>query len=516
MELVQKNIHFNRIAKEAKNQITLEEDINIPDTKEDIESVLISNYNVILEDVKVTDQKIHIHGKLVYSILYRSLETGKLCALTGSISISEQLYMEEVGSLDKITVKPKVEDFSVGMINSRKLSIQSIVELQAYIQEIYDQQISTQIEDMECECLQKECDFTQLSVCKKDILRVREMITIPNNMPNVENLVYSYARISDMEYKPSEDQLNIQGRAQILVIYDGERDSTNQVYQTTIPFGGMIDCLGANRNMISKIDYELVSSEVHLEGDYDGEARSFSVELVFEYDMKMYEPQKIDVLWDVYGLEKEIIPKIQPIEYSILSGRYEGNFKATDFVKLESGDNHPVRVLYAEGKAILDKTEMTKDGVLLKGVISCQILYVKTMEELEYGSSHFMIPFEKVVDQTEEFFNKNIKISISTYSGDLHISFDMEGNMEVMANVSYNIFIFENVSSQNITAVDVKEMDMEKYNNLPSMAVCFVSKKDTLWEMGKKYCVSLKQIRQLNQLTKEELKEGDRVLVVRG
>ena len=33
MELIRKNIHFNKMTKEAKNQITLEEDVNLPDTK---------------------------------------------------------------------------------------------------------------------------------------------------------------------------------------------------------------------------------------------------------------------------------------------------------------------------------------------------------------------------------------------------------------------------------------------------------------------------------------------------
>ena len=63
MELVQKNIHFNHVTKEAGNQITLEEDINIPETKEDIEAVLFSDYNVVIEDVKVQDGKVHIRGK---------------------------------------------------------------------------------------------------------------------------------------------------------------------------------------------------------------------------------------------------------------------------------------------------------------------------------------------------------------------------------------------------------------------------------------------------------------------
>ena len=170
MELVQKNIHFNRIIKEAGNQITLEEDVNIPDTKEDVEEILFTKNNVIIEEVKSAEQKVHIRGKILYSVLYKSEETGRLCSLSGSVPINEQLYMEGVSPSDKFSVKTQVEDFSVGIINSRKISIQSVLALQVYVQDMYDEQITTDVNEEGCEILQKECDFTQLAVCKKDIL----------------------------------------------------------------------------------------------------------------------------------------------------------------------------------------------------------------------------------------------------------------------------------------------------------------------------------------------------------
>ena len=212
MELVQKNIHFNRLAKEVRNQITLEEDVNIPDTKEDIEEILFTRHNVVLEEVKTGEQKVHIMGKMQFFILYRSEETGQLCSLTGSVPIEEQLYMEEIHNSDKVAVKTKVEDFSVGMINSRKISVQSILELYAYVQDMYDEQITIGVNDLDCEILQKECDFSQLSVCKKDVLRLRENITIPNNMPNVEELIFSSVKICEIEYKPLDGQLSVQGK----------------------------------------------------------------------------------------------------------------------------------------------------------------------------------------------------------------------------------------------------------------------------------------------------------------
>ena len=517
MELVKKNIHFNRMAKEARNQITLEEDINIPDTKEDIESILFHNYRVVIEEVKVGDQKVHIRGKIIYSILYRSEETGRLCAIEGSIPIDEQLYMEGVGGSDKVMVKPTVEDFSVGIINSRKISIQSILELYAYVQELYDEQITTGIENADCEMLQKECEFTQMAVCKKDIFRFRETVNIPNNMPNVEDIVFSAINLQNMEYKPMDGQLSVQGKVQVFVIYDGERDSRNQMYQATIPFSAMMECSGSNMNMTPEISYDIVDSQMHLETDFDGEARSFAVELVMELDIKLYEPQKVAVLWDTYGIQKELTPIVEPISYDMLSGHQNGNIKVSEQVNLTDMENGQAKILYSDGRCILEKCEITNDGIALSGVLSCQMFYETGMEGNEYSSTQCMIPFTKTLDMPDGVtVNSSINCKAQAELWQLQCLPDMDGNMEVKAAIVYDVLIFEKMMGRNVTGVDVREMDMEKCNNLPSMAIYFAKQGDTLWEMGKKYCVPIKIIREMNHMSSDEMKAGDKVLIVRG
>ena len=49
----------------------------------------------------------------------------------------------------------------------------------------------------------EECDFSQLTVCKKDTMRIRENITIPNNMPNIEELIFSSVKVCDIELLPA-------------------------------------------------------------------------------------------------------------------------------------------------------------------------------------------------------------------------------------------------------------------------------------------------------------------------
>ena len=98
----------------------------------------------------------------------------------------------------------------------------------------------------------------------------------------------------------------------------------------------------------------------------------------------------------------------------------------------------------------------------------------------------------------------------------MQFSFDMEGKLDVAGNIGYSLLVFENVAGKNIVNVDVKERDTNKLNQMPSMAVCFVSNGDTLWSLGKKYCVPVWKIREMNQLLQDEVSEGDKILIVRG
>ena len=53
---------------------------------------------------------------------------------------------------------------------------------------------------------------------------------------------------------------------------------------------------------------------------------------------------------------------------------------------------------------------------------------------------------------------------------------------------------------------------MEK---LPGFAIYFVKEGDTLWQIGRKYYVSVDKIKEVNQLTSEDIAPGDKLLIVK-
>ena len=64
-------------------------------------------------------------------------------------------------------------------------------------------------------------------------------------------------------------------------------------------------------------------------------------------------------------------------------------------------------------------------------------------------------------------------------------------------------------------AEQLKELDGEKMAALPGIAVYMVREGESLWDIGKRYYVPVSVLKQTNDLTSDEVKCGDRILIVK-
>ena len=178
MELIRKNIHMDRTKCFCNTQITREEDVNIPDVKPDVNNIIYDKAIVQIEEVKPTEDHVLVRGRLLFSVLYQSGdESQKLVLLEGKIPFDEQLYMEGVASGDAVVAKAVVEDLQVSTINSRKLSVQALLGIRAFVEELYDEEISEDIyfeEEMPLEYRRETKEIAEIAILKNDILRIRE------------------------------------------------------------------------------------------------------------------------------------------------------------------------------------------------------------------------------------------------------------------------------------------------------------------------------------------------------
>lgn len=524
MELIKRNIHMDRVKRSTVMQFTMEEDLNLPEDKPDISTLNLEKGEVVIEEICPGTDEVTVRGKLGYAILYHTRESGSsLVLLGGALPFEERIRMEGVLPSDTVTVEGTVEDFTVNMINSRKLSLQALILLSARIEEIYDEELPVGIqgEDTEAgvEYRIAPMEVTQLAICKNDIFRKKEEIPLPSSYPNIYQILWSNISLRDVEFKPQEEKLAIQGDIQIFVLYEAEgEDRAIRSYETTLPLNGSLECQGCREDLLPDIRYTLLRQEpgqsaLTIQPDLDGEERILGMECALELNIRLYEEEQIDILRDIYGVKNEVIPDTRQTSVRQLLTRITGKTKITDHAGTNI-DGPILQILHSEGTASIDHRDITEDGIRLQGSIDLTVLCITEKDETPYVSTRIQIPYEYLLSVPG--IGDTDQAEVHCEMEQLQVNLIDEEEVDVKAVLSFSTTVMKNTELMAIEEVTEQEIDSAVLAELPSAVIYITAPGDDLWSIGRKYHMPVKAVRELNALESDELKPGRKLLLVKG
>lgn len=513
---------MDRIRAEAISQITLEDDLNIPENKPDVNTLSFEKGMVIIDEVKPGTDHVNVRGRLLFAILYQTEEEGSsLALLEGKVPFEERINMTGVENTDSVQADAFIEDLSVGIINSRKLSIQSVVTLQVAIEELYDEEAPIAVHgEEEVEYRHTQVNLAQIAICKNDIFRMKEEISLPSNYPNIFQILWSSVSLRDVDFKVLEEKLNLQGDVHLFVLYEGEgEEHPVRSFETTLPFSGTLECHGCKEGMIPDIrcrisPLEHGMQELTIRPDYDGEERNLGLELVLDIGIKLYEESKIDIVADIYGVTNEVETVTRPVNLRRLLARVNGKTKVTDHIRVPSGNAGILQLLHSEAAVTIENQEIIENGILLSGSLQIQVLYITGNDESPYAKQEAQIPFQYTLEVTDITPKDMQKVNAEVEQ--LQVTMLDGEEMDVKAIINFATIVFQDVPMELIQDIKVSPLDTIKLSSLPGIAVYLCRGGDNLWNIGKKYYVPVDTLRELNNLSTDELKPGQKLLIVKG
>ena len=117
MEIVKKKIRMSRQRSQAMNQITLEEDLNVPDSKADVTGIIQHRAKVRVEESKIMENQILVSGNLeVWMLCLAEGEQHPVYRLQAKLPFSEKLNLEGAKPGDNVSLKWKTEDIRISLI----------------------------------------------------------------------------------------------------------------------------------------------------------------------------------------------------------------------------------------------------------------------------------------------------------------------------------------------------------------------------------------------------------------
>lgn len=516
MELLKKNIRMNRQKSNAVSQITLEEDVNVPDSKPDVRSIIQDAGTIRVEDTRIQENQVILSGYLEVRTLYiADGEERQIHKLESRLPFEEKLNLEGARDGDNVRVKWDVEDLNIHLINSRKLSMQALVTFMASIEELYDTQAGVEVAGIpELSVQTEELKPLSLAVQKKDILRVKDEITLASNKPNIGELLWDSVQLRGTDIRVMDGQLDIRGELFVFILYAGDdENSTKQWVETTIPFQETIACAGCVPAMIPDVELALSSTSLEVRPDFDGEERLIQVEAVLDVDIKLYEEEEVEVLSDVYTPVEELIPVTSQEVYESLIVKNFSKCRAGDRIRMEAKQPRMLQICHSRGEVKIDDTSIVENGILVEGAVYVSVLYITAEDQQPFALMRGMVPFSHTI--TVPDINENCRYSLRTELEQLSTTMIDSEEMEVKAGINLNVLVVQ-VHQQNcIIDVEEKELDMEKLEELPGIVGYVVQPGDTLWSIAKTYYTTPERIQELNEISDSEVMPGKSLLIIK-
>lgn len=516
MELVKKKIHMDRIANKAGTQMVLEEDVNISDNRPDAIQLIAAKGEVVMDEIRVNDDKVSLKGKLQVQILYLTDEEGTCASMESAVTFDEKVNMEGVHNGDTVLASWKTEDLNVGLINSRKLSVQAMISFNVELEEKMEQEAAVDIyHDEPVEYRKQVYPMLQMTVNKKDIFRIKEEMELPSNLPNAFRLVWHSITLNNIEFKSLDEKIALQGEMKAFFLYEGEGDNDRTLwYENTVPFSGMIECHGCRENMLTDIRYTTSQCSVEIKQDFDGEERIFCVENVLDLEIRLYEEENLEALSDVYGVDKEIEALTTEVPLKKLLLNNTGKCKCADHAKIQNTEMHVYQLVHNEAEIQIEEQTVVENGIDINGTLNVTTIYLCTNGQNTLFATKSMIPFNHVIDVP--YIDNTAVYHIHWNLEQLNVTMIDSDELDIKAVLNYEALVFTTRKVNLITDIKVEELDMNKIGGLPGIVIYIAGTGDTLWDIGKKYYVPIAQLKEVNELATEEIKAGDKILVVKG
>ncbi len=520
MELLQKMVSCGMRGKKLITQLTFDDDINVSDQNADIRAIIMQTGHVRLEEMRVLGNKIRLTGHLEFSVLYSSEDQGALSCIKGDFAFEEMVNYEGGQEGDLVTVLWEMEDLRAQMIHSRKMNVKAVVTFSLYPARMADVWAAVGVQEpTETEILTRTEQFAGLKLCGKDTIRVREVFSLPGGSPDAERIIFQDSCLCNVKTRSENGRLSFEGELSVFLLYRcADEHMPLQWVERQLPIKGEVEAAQSADLMLSASCVQLAHTELSIQEDEDGEMREIAVEAVLQCDLMLFAEQQIELLEDVYVPEMEFSITKPEIWMTTLEGSNDSRMKMNVTMPLHA-QKPLIQVIHTRADVKVEEYYPGDGGLVLEGIISIDLLYQQADPENPFDARHQDYPFTYTVQMPaeglENGLENGLQLQITSLAEQVHAALSGADEAEIRLLAGFCILSCKERKFRAITQIEMHPVSPEKIEDLPGITGYMVKPQDTLWSIARKFYVPLSSIREVNSLASDELKPGQKLLIVK-
>lgn len=503
----------NIVCDKAYSQITFDDDYVIRDNKPDVGSIVCIKGNATLDDQKVVNGSLWLTGKVNYELLYIAEDKGQAATVVnGSIPFQEKVVLDGIAEDKRAKVYTCLEEISASIINSRKVSVRGIIDVEAVLEEQNIQKLACAVDDSKVQQKVENENMLCLTGMRKDVLRIQKELQLPKSKSNIGEILFYYLDIRNKEITLVTSGFKLQGEACVCILYRTE-ENEEEWFDTSFSFSQDVDCPGVESADVYWARIDNITSQIDIEGDYDHEMRQLAIDMIFDVDVKAWREKELPILKDVYSITTLLEPQYDVIKSQKLLMKNIAKVRIAEEVTLDDMKDKILQVCGCKSAVKVEHTEIKGNLVLVEGVLQIDMLYIAATDQAMIGHEVCQLPFSEEIEAWG--IGNNASCQIEAGVDQLQINL-LDGLIyEVKATLSVGLLVMEENELRVISKIVESDGANDAISDMPGMIGYIVQEEESLWDIAKKYCTTMDELIQINNLNENQPQKGDRLLIIK-
>lgn len=509
--LQKESLALREILGRRQNEVMVESDIIVPDTKPDIGKILQTDGRAHVTSCQVQGDRILLSGLADFCILY--VPEGGDGAMLESMEVQlpfKDVYTDAAADGAEVQTDAEMLRMDSMLLNSRKLSVRGAVALHMCISRLKNEALTTMAGDEEVcpEVKMRQIRAGGVAGSGRFTTVAAATENVPSENPPMAEILKTDAQIMEEDVKLITGKMIIKGAVRLTTLYTAATPSMQPVtMEHAIPFTEILDIPGTEEGMGYTLDYNVTDIYCEVDRD-DEEGRRFGAEVTMEIRAETVQEGELEILDDCFCPGKKTDITRETVRISALADTVRESISVRKTVALPEEYAPIAAVCTLSAKPTVTSVSVEGGRVQVEGEAAAELLYLTEGGTYPVEAWHDRIPFAFTAQTTAP---ENAEIACQVRLLDCGYTLPDAGSVDVRLNIAFDLrFTVEN-AVENVTEIQVSDAADE---NRPSVVIAFAAPGDTLWSLSKKYGVSAEKIVAANNLEpKAALTEGTRLLI---
>lgn len=487
----------------------ISEEFILPDYLPDIKRIIRADARPKIDGKFITSGKIDYEGDVVCHILFCD-ENNLLKTVTFTAAFSDSIELDHQDDECIANLIPSPQSLNCRMLNPRRVSLRLRIDTNCTVwcNRSFQPETVGDLSPYTPEVLTKDIDVLKLICSGESGLNTSADLEVDGALPQIGNVISCNVDMSFYECKGADGKVLCRGDMPITLFYstpsqqnDGESPTENYtVLYRKLPIAQVVGAEGIDDSYECIARGSIDDVKVSVAENGFGERRILEIDITYRIYLNCVSRDKVTVTKDIYLIDRNVKTETESKEFCRLSRNYSTNFGCNSVTpRIELNLNDADNIFEVSSHPEVRKVEFSEDKhrLIVTGESSTSAI-ISGSDGLY--SADYNIPFKVELDASgipENFIFNSDTVCMSAKgridADNLYTDLELQLNLMILGVEQIEILkkaeFFEKTEAENS----------------PQMRFFYPSENETIWDIGKRFGISLDELRSSNTIVNDEL-----------